>query len=112
MKIWFVVMASALAGTSFLPTGAGEPQPTFIPDYSGEFDSAPVEHWVVDLPGGKVNSATHTERAQPVIVGDSIFVGSAAGQGLHEVSRKDGRLIRTFSATSSVESALKVISLR
>ena len=68
------------------------------------FTNAPVEHWRVRLPGGRVNSASHTERATPVIVGDEILVGTAAGTGVYRLSRSDGGLMSNYPSEASVQS--------
>jgi len=75
-----------------------------VDQLDGEFDTAPVPTWRARLPGGLINAATHTERTVPVMDGASIFVGSAAGDGLYELSRLNGDLIRKFPAATSVES--------
>ena len=85
---------------SFL-AGAERPAPSTFP---GVFRQPPVPHWSARLPGGRLNAATHTERARPVVDGSSIFVGSASGDALYEVSRTNGTVIREFPAASSVES--------
>jgi outer membrane protein assembly factor BamB len=72
--------------------------------YHGTFDAPPLPHWKVRLPGGRVAAGTHTERARPVPIGEHLLVGSAAGQALYMLSRRDGSLVRTFSAAGSVES--------
>jgi eukaryotic-like serine/threonine-protein kinase len=103
MNPWLLVLSIAFAAPfnvdSMMPSAQA---PT--PVYAGDFQGAPVAHWVADLPGGKLNAATHTERSGPVIVGTSIFIGAAAGDGLYEVARHDGHLLRKFAANSSVES--------
>jgi len=45
-----------------------------------------------------------------VIVGQSIFVGAAAGNGLYELARSDGHQLRRFPASSSIESQPLVTS--
>ena len=74
-----------------------------------EFSKPPVEHWRVRLPGGRVNSASHTERATPVIVGDEIYVGTAAGQGIYRLARSDGGLKGHFDAEASVQASPLVL---
>jgi outer membrane protein assembly factor BamB len=104
MNLWLILGSLCLAASPFSKMEAGKPQNTIQPSLSGSFTKAPVPHWVVDLPGGTLNAATHTERARPVVLDQSIFIGSAAGDALYELSRADGTLVRSFSANSSVES--------
>lgn len=72
--------------------------------YPGAFARPPVEHWRTALPGKPMVAAAHTERARPILRGGSLFVGSAAGEALYELDRRDGVLVRSFPASSSVES--------
>ncbi len=76
------------------------PDGTFV----GEFSRPPALQWTTQLPGPPLNSATHSEYTRPVVAGDTLLIGSAAGQALYMLSRRDGGLIRTFPAASSVES--------
>jgi len=71
--------------------------------YEGVFDSPPVPHWQIDLPGAVLNSASHTEHTRPVVHGGHIYVGSAAGEGLYVLSRSTGAVIRLLSAGAAVE---------
>ncbi|TNE87797.1 MAG: hypothetical protein EP330_17270 [Deltaproteobacteria bacterium] len=91
-----------------------DPAPFELPEagYPGEFSQAPVPHWDVDLPGPPVNAATHTERSRPVVHGGRIYLGSAGGEALYVVSRRDGALIDTFPADGSVESEPVVLDDR
>lgn len=93
----------------FPETAVTAPSPA---DYAGAFDGPPVPHWVVDLPGGRLGSATHTERTRPIVVGDDVFVGSAAGSGVYRLSRHDGTLRSTYRAGDSVESQPVVVGDR
>lgn len=72
--------------------------------YPGELDRFPVPHWRVRLPGGRVASGSHTERTRPVLVGEHVYVGAAAGSALYALSRRDGSLVREYPASESVES--------
>jgi len=72
--------------------------------FPGTFSAPPVPQWAVRLPGGRVAASSHTERCRPVLVGPHILVGSAAGQALYLLSRRDGGLVRSFPAAGSVES--------
>lgn len=72
--------------------------------WDGAFDAPPVAQWKARLPGGRVAAGTHTERTRPVVVGDSLLVGSAGGSALYQLSRRDGSLLRTYPAQGSVES--------
>jgi outer membrane protein assembly factor BamB len=84
---------------------AGAPEATPVGMYEDAgFTNAPVEHWRVRLPGGRVNSATHTERATPVVFGDEILVGAAAGNGIYRLSRADGGLRANYPSDASVQS--------
>lgn len=74
------------------------------PLYEGSFDRAPVPHWRVELPGPTLQSAVHTERARPVVDDDSVYVGSAAGEGLFRLDRRNGNVLQTYPASGSVES--------
>ena len=71
----------------------------------GEFENAPAFAWKKRLPGPKMNTSVHAEHTRPVPVGDAgLLVGSAAGDGLYLLARRDGALIRKFPAAGSVES--------
>jgi outer membrane protein assembly factor BamB len=109
MTLWLMVATLSWA-VPFSVHTLVEPPSAPIQSFDGEFAFAPVPHWVAELPGGKLNAATHTERGTPVIVGQSIFVGAAAGDGLYELARSDGHLLRRYPAHSSVESEPLVTS--
>jgi len=72
--------------------------------FVGDITRPPAFQWKAKLPGAPLNSATHSEYTRPVVAGDTILIGSAAGKALYMLSRRDGGLIRTFPAASSVES--------
>ena len=72
--------------------------------YAGEFAATPIPHWVVPLPGGVLNSASHTERTRPVVHEGDIFIGSAAGEALYRLDRRNGTVLAEYPASSSVES--------
>lgn len=74
-----------------------------VTSYPGVFDSPPVPHWEVQLPGEVLNSATHTEHTRPVMFGEHIYVGSAAGHGLYVLSRRNGSVVRVLRAGAAVE---------
>jgi outer membrane protein assembly factor BamB len=76
--------------------------------YPGSFDAPPVFQFRVPLPGGRLNSASHSEWSAPVLHGDWVFVGAAAGHAMYALSRTSGSLIRTFDAETSVESAAAI----
>ncbi len=98
------LMAAALAAPdAAVPFGPLEKQPPAL--YEGAFSSAPVPHWRVRLPGGRMNSATHTERSRPTVHEGTVFVGSASGTALYRLSRRDGSLLQTYPAGQSVEAA-------
>jgi outer membrane protein assembly factor BamB len=73
--------------------------------WGGEFDRPPAFEWRVRLPGPRMNAATHAEWSDPVLHGDIVLVGSAAGRALYALSRDDGSVIREFPAENSVESS-------
>ena len=77
-----------------------------------DLSSPPVPTWSVDLPGPPLNAATHTERTRPVVIGDRILVGSAAGKGLYALSLENGALLHTYPANASVESEPLVVDDR
>jgi outer membrane protein assembly factor BamB len=113
-----LVAMVALAGAPSAAGPWGDRRFVLFPDaataapsstWAGEFASPPVADWNAELPGGRVNAASHTERTRPVVTGDGILVGSAAGKALYLVSRTDGRLLRTYPAAASVESAPAVV---
>lgn len=80
--------------------------------YEGSFGGAPVPHWEITLPGGRLNAAAHTERTRPVVVGDEVLVGSAGGRALYRLSRHNGSVKGTYPAGNSVESAPVVVDDR
>ncbi|MFT4625365.1 MAG: outer membrane protein assembly factor BamB [Myxococcota bacterium] len=102
--VWWAVLAAAFAGPD-----AGVPfDPPATPPaatYDGTFASPPVVHWRVRVPGGRLNSASHTERSQPTVHEGGVFVGSASGDALYLLSRRDGSVIRQYPAAQSVEAA-------
>jgi outer membrane protein assembly factor BamB len=86
-----------------------EPFPTPPPaTYPGLFDAAPAYHYRTKLPGPRLNSATHAEWSSPVIHGDRVYLGSAAGQAMYAMSRQDGRVVVTFPAATTVEAEATV----
>ncbi|MCO4745633.1 MAG: PQQ-binding-like beta-propeller repeat protein [Proteobacteria bacterium] len=101
-----LVLAALLAGSAEArDMRFPDPQP-FTPreaSYPGAFDKAPIPHWDTVLPGPTVNAATHTERSRPVVEGGHIYVGSAGGEALFVLSRRDGALVRELRADASVE---------
>lgn len=103
-----LVAAVALAGSAH----AGDAPPkwkfdaTWSPSpaaWPGEFEAAPVLHFRARLPGPRLNAASHSEWSAPVIHGDLVLVGSAAGEALYGLSRRDGSIVVTFPARTSVE---------
>jgi outer membrane protein assembly factor BamB len=73
--------------------------------YPGEFSAPPAIHFRVKLPGPPLNAASHSEWGAPVLAGDRVLVGSAAGQGLYAMSRRDGRVLEVYEAEASVEAS-------
>jgi outer membrane protein assembly factor BamB len=102
-------VGTALAGARHIDL---EPMVPPAADYPGVFEAAPVPHWSVSLPGGMVNAASHTERSRPVIVGEHVLVGAAAGNALYMLSRRDGGLVREFAAKGTVQSEATVVDER
>ncbi len=49
-------------------------------------------------------STSHSEWTDPVIRGDAVYVGSALGQGLYALSRRNGSTKRVYPSRASVES--------
>ena len=99
----FVVCGWVWALSCGAHAGSTDVSPVSVYEDAG-FVNAPVEHWRVRLPGGRVNSATHTERATPVVFGDEILVGAAGGTGIYRLSRADGGLKDNYPAEASVQS--------
>jgi outer membrane protein assembly factor BamB len=100
---WLLLIGVALASPTYRSVFEPSERPAPL-TYPGEFAAKPVPHWVVDLPGGVLNSAAHTERTRPAVWGGYLFVGSAAGQALYMLDRRNGSTIRSFPASASVES--------
>lgn len=101
--LWLCWLGAALAAPEyrsvFVPPE--QPQPML---YAGSFASRPVPHWTAELPGGVLNSASHTERTRPVVLDGHLYIGSAAGDAVYVLDRRSGSLVRSFKASSSVES--------
>jgi outer membrane protein assembly factor BamB len=72
---------------------------------AGSIDTAPAEHWVRALPGLAFPAARHTELGTPLIHGGEIYVGSAASDVLHILSRRDGSIVGSLSAQGPVQAA-------
>lgn len=70
----------------------------------GRFDEAPAFAWRVRLPGGPMNTSVHAEHTRPLPIDDGLLIGSAAGDGLYLLARRDGALIRHYPGAASVES--------
>lgn len=69
----------------------------------GVFGASPAVAWSVRLPGTRLNSASHTERSSPVVLGNEILVGSASGKALFRLDRFDGATVGKYPANASVE---------
>ena len=80
--------------------------------FPGQFVRPPVFHFRARLPGPAFNAASHAEWSDPVILGEHIYVGSAAGQALYALSRGDGTIAEVYPATSSVEAQATVTADR
>lgn len=103
LALWAMLQASAappLLGTWTEPPAQDTDEP-----FAGSFDSAPAMHWRVRLPGPKLNSATHAERTVPLVRGNHIYIGSAAGDALYILDRRSGTLVDRLPAANSVESS-------
>lgn len=83
-----------------------------VPDLSGAFDAPPVYQFRARLPGPPLNTTTHAEWSDPVVVGDHVLVGSAAAHALFALSRRDGRVERIYEADESVEASPSVVGER
>ncbi|MBA2321807.1 MAG: PQQ-binding-like beta-propeller repeat protein [Deltaproteobacteria bacterium] len=87
------------------------PEPEVLPPVGapgGVFDVSPALAWWIDLPGGPMKAATHTERTRPVPLGDALLIGSAAGKGAYLLSRSNGSILRTYPSDDPVESEVAV----
>ena len=98
--LWLSVASAAPAAEASLENVST----THAAPYAGTMDSPPALHWRRRLPGGRSASATHTERAGAVIIGDRMLVGASAGSALYALSRRDGSVQATYPASESVES--------
>ena len=76
---------------------------------ASEFTQAPSLEWQRLLPGGKVGGVFHTERAQPLIVDDRIYLGAAGGNALFELSLNNGGLVEEYPAAAPVYAAPEII---
>jgi outer membrane protein assembly factor BamB len=106
-----MILLLALATLAAPPDVRAFPEDDALPAVSvpmGDFSTPPAFEWVVDLPGGVLHAATHTERTRPVALGDALLVGSAAGRGAYLLSRSNGSLIRTYPSDDPVESEVAV----
>jgi outer membrane protein assembly factor BamB len=99
--MWLIVAAALAAPDASVPFEPFETPPPAL--YEGVLTSPPVAHWSVRLPGGRLNSATHTERSRPTVHEGGVFVGSASGQALYLLSRRDGSVLNSYPAGQSVE---------
>lgn len=100
------LLAIALAGAAPHPptaTDDGRQAPPI--SWEGTLSSPPVPHWTAEAPGGRVSSARHTERGQPVLSGDTLFLGTAAGEALYAIDRRNGVVRTTYPAAGSVQAA-------
>ncbi len=71
----------------------------------GTFDAPPALAWRARLPGPPMNTSVHAEHTRPLPVGDDgLLVGSAAGDALYLLARRDGALRTAYPASGSVES--------
>jgi len=77
--------------------------------YPGAFDEPPAFHFSAPLPGGRLNAASHAEWGDPVVIGGDVLVGSAAGQAMYRLSRRDGAVVQAYPASNSVEAPATVV---
>ncbi|NCG22497.1 MAG: PQQ-binding-like beta-propeller repeat protein [Rhodobacterales bacterium] len=81
--------------------------------YEGELHAAPSYQWSVRLPGPRMNTSIHSEHARPVPFGaDGLLIGSAAGNGIYLMSRRDGTVLQHYPGDGSVEAAPAVVEDR
>ncbi|MCB9791821.1 MAG: PQQ-binding-like beta-propeller repeat protein [Alphaproteobacteria bacterium] len=93
--VWFqATMGGALEAPAPAPTLSSAP-----------FDGVPSLQWERRLPGAPLSAATHTERAPPVVAGDSVYLGFATASALVEFRRANGEELRRFEAKAPVQSA-------
>jgi outer membrane protein assembly factor BamB len=93
-----------LAFTPFELERPGNPEAPFGPTIA----TAPVLKWQRPLPGGRVDSATHTERGRPVALADNVYLGSAGGDALYQLHRGSGAVLHSYPAKAAVQSAASV----
>ncbi len=103
--IWSLALSALAVDVVAFP----EPEPlAAVGVPRGAFSVPPAFQWAIDLPGGVMHSATHTERTRPVVLGDALLIGSAAGRGAYLLSRSNGSLIRSYPSDDPVESEIAV----
>lgn len=101
--LWSLAAAAIAAEPIWPDFAAPEPPPVRYDE--SPFAAPPVPHWDIALPGGRLNVFTHTEHTRPVVSGDNLYVGSAAGAAVYVIARRTGVLVATLPASGSVESA-------
>jgi outer membrane protein assembly factor BamB len=104
-------MIALLAAGALATDVVAFPEPEVLPAATapgGTLARPPALQWVIDLPGGPMKAATHTERTRPVPLGDALLIGSAAGRGAYLLSRSNGSVIRTYPSDDPVESEVAV----
>ena len=109
MLLLLLSLASAYPPSSIPFEDALEPPSA---RYDGEFVRPPVHHWSVELPGRTLNSATHSERSPVAISDEYLLVGSAGGDGLYVMSRRNGALLRKLPAKAAVQAEAAVVDER
>ena len=77
---------------------------------ASDFSQAPSLEWKRPLPGGKVGGVFHTERAQPLVLEDRVYLGTAGGNALYALSLKNGGLVGEYPAAAPVYSAPEVLN--
>ncbi|MBX2801137.1 MAG: PQQ-binding-like beta-propeller repeat protein [Myxococcales bacterium] len=102
------LVAPARGDWTFLDSSL-EPQPS---RFEGSFARSPAFHVRARLPGGALNAVTHAEWSDPVLYGDFVFTGSAAGNALYALSRQDGSVRRVYEASASVEAQPTIVGDR
>ena len=76
---------------------------------AGDFAQPPSLEWKRALPGGKPGGMFHTERAEPLVQGDRIYLGAAGGNALYELSLENGGLLDEYPTAAPVYAAPEML---
>lgn len=98
-----LLLAAWAHAATFKSAITEEIPPVEVGGWAGQVDQNPIPQWSRALPGRPMTSAAHAERTRPVFTPAGILVGSAAGSELYLLDRRDGGVIRSFAANTSVE---------